>query len=305
MRTLWLLLSLYVAVLTARADISIGVVVPEAHAELSEKHLSLLRTKMLQLLTSAGVSTLPNGGLLLYPELNIVDEQVVEGGLANLSALKLEVTLVLYHFDTQTHFSSLPLSLKGHGKSKAEALRHALAGLSSHQGAFNRFWKESRPKIEEYFEAQRSSLIQRANQLAAMKQYEEALALLWSYPAGALGEEEVLTALLGVYQRYEASSCAGLIHRAKTALAEKAYSAATRELAQVDPEGACAREATQLLASIRQQIQEDQREALELKRLEQLRQDDLERYRIDAIKSIVQSYCTRTQPTYNYSLIVK
>ena len=72
----------------AEADVNIGVVCPEKMDNLSEAGLARLRHKIEQIGTANGVSSFLDGVFVMYPTLDIVDMQTVEGGMKNLFVIK-------------------------------------------------------------------------------------------------------------------------------------------------------------------------------------------------------------------------
>ena len=97
-------------------DITIGVVVPQTQSELDSKSFHLLATRLENVMGTIGISSSVNDGIILYPEVNILSKQLVEGGLRNITIVELELSLFVKQVMTQTLFSSCSKVLKGSGR---------------------------------------------------------------------------------------------------------------------------------------------------------------------------------------------
>ena len=96
--------------------------------------------------------------------------------------------------------------------------------------------------------------------MATMQQYEEALALLMTYPQTLPGADEVNRAAITIYKSYQNSICSQLLSEARSAVAVQDYAAAASTLAQIDSESDCHEEAVRLSKQIGNEIKAQQPE---------------------------------------------
>ncbi len=109
---------------------------------------------------------------------------------------------------------------------------------------------------------------------------------------------------MDIYERYQNVQCERLIQNAKGCIALKDYSGAAEYLVRIDPESQCKSECTQLLDSIKQQVDKEEAETIERKFRIFDTLADLEKQRISAIRDIAKSYYSN-QPAIHYTQIVK
>ena len=116
MKHLLLLFFISFAVIQSSAsNLVIGVIVPDNQEKIDNSACKMLHTRIQQLMASVGCSSMQRSGLIVYPTINILNEELVEGGLKNIYITELEITLFIYHIDTKTHFGSYAFNVKGNG----------------------------------------------------------------------------------------------------------------------------------------------------------------------------------------------
>ncbi len=76
-------------------------------------------------------------------------------------------------------------------------------------------------------------------------------------------------------------------------------------LLQIDPISDCFNEAQNRIKSIENKITEQKKDERELEIRKYENEVELEKKRIEAIKEIAVAYYQRTQPTYNYNVLMK
>ncbi len=99
--------------------------------------------------------------------------------------------------------------------------------------------------------------------------------------------------------------CKTYLIKAKTSIASNNYNDASYYLMEVNPETSCYSEAQILIKEIETRITEAEKREWEFKKQQQKDAVMLQKQRIDASKEIAKAYYNRTQPTYNYTTIIK
>lgn len=285
-------------------NISIGVVVPEQQDEIKSDAFRLLATRMKAIAASNGISSDLNGTFVMYPVVNITDDQLVEGGLKNFRLVELELSLFIRQLSTGAEFGTCSKALKGNGRSLTEAVRNAFAGINPKENTYANFITQAKAQITSYFTSNRTTLLEKAKSMATMQQYEEALALLMTYPQTLPGADEVNRAAITIYKSYQNSICSQLLSEARSAVAVQDYAAAASTLAQIDSESDCHEEAVRLSKQIGNEIKAQQSAEKELILKTMQQEHDLEVRRINAIKAIATSYFQH-QPQITYTQIVR
>ena len=288
----------------AEADVNIGVVCPEKMDNLSEAGLARLRHKIEQIGTANGVSSFLDGVFVMYPTLDIVDMQTVEGGMKNLFVIKAEMQLTVMQMSSKALINSVSTTLTGRGYSVPEALMNAISGIDVRDSLYHQFLSNSKKRIFTYYESNSSKLINAARVLAAQQQYEAALVKLAFFPESLPSYPKVCQAIIEIYKQFQAVQCSRMIQKAKGYIALKDYRSAIDILAQVDPESQCKTECVNLLNTIKQQVDKEDSEAIdrELKIFNTL--VGLEKHRLSAVRDAVKAYYS-SQPAIHYTQIIK
>lgn len=288
--------------LFASAEINIGVAIP-TQGELQGKAPKVLDSRLKTAISTCGVSSTQWGDFFLVPTATIINEELVEAGMANIYKIELDLTLSIEQLATGTNYGSETWSVKGSGKSRDAAILNA---VSSWRGdhRFTEYINRSKKAIEEYFATNRDALINKARQKAKAGEYEEALAVLSSFPTNIPGAESVLAEMNSIYDLMIAKDCGAALNQARSALAMSDYQTAAEYLANIDATSPCASEAAAMQDKIRTSIAEDdqlqyQREQAELDR--QDRQENArmkseerrEKARLKAISDVAKAYYGR------------
>ena len=163
---------------------------PEAVAHALQQKLTQMLTR--QSAASAGV----DGVFVLQPSLEITDLMTTEGMVQNTTVATAELTLVaLNQVDgTQFYSMTLPLETATTG-SEEKALKDLVASIKVTDRAFTRFVRISRQKIQEFYATHCDLILQKAQALAGMERYEEAVAHLSAMPDTAPCYQEALDLL--------------------------------------------------------------------------------------------------------------
>ena len=284
--------------------ISISVIVPENSEYLNVSQLNRLRTKIEQIASANGVSALSNSNFVLYPVFEINESTLVEGGMRNMTMIDASLTLFIRQLDTRMIVSSVSLDLEGTGYSKGDALINAMRKIKPYRQEFKDFIAEGKQRIESYYKSNFASIRAKAKTLAAQQQYEEALALLMSYPEELPGYQTMAQDASAVYVQYMDNYCGRLLAEAKSRFSLNDYEGTASLLAQIDPSCSCAKEASDVMASMQQEIDAHIAYERKMELYKYRTETDLKKQRINAITEIVKAYFSRKPPVNYYQLIL-
>lgn len=285
-------------------DITIGIVVPEQQKEMNANAFRLLATRLNAVMGVNGVSSETNGTFVIYPVVNILDQKLVEGGLRNITMVEVELSLFVKQVVTHTLFGSCSKILKGNGRNLSDAIRNAFSGMNTRDNVYSQFLTQTKEKIANYYLENKANLLSQAHQLAANQQYEQALALLTTFPQNLKGANEVQAAAIEIYKKYQNQVCAQMILKAEAAISLQNYEEAAFILASIDTESVCHSDAAKLIKKVEDTIKADQKAEQELEEKLLNKKISLEKRRIDAIKEIATAYLSN-QPQITYTQIIK
>ncbi len=304
-----LVVIILLAVLTAKAEINIGVAIPN-DGQVSEKSLRMLDSRLKREVSSCGVSSTQWGDFFLVPKLTVASEETIETGMKKIFSMEIDMTLSIEQLATGTNYGSETWTLKGTGDTRDKAMLNAFNNWRG-GSTFSSYIDKSKRSIEEYFVSNRQALLNKASQKAKAGEYDEALAILSSYPTNLQGSDAVIAQMTKIYEQMLANECGLAIQQARSALAINDYGTAAYYLAQIKPDSPCVTESHKLQDRIRSQSKQDQdeeyaRQQAEADRAERregarLRSAErLEKARIKAVSDIAKAYYQRTQRHYHY-----
>lgn len=284
----------------AQNDITIGLVMPDEEIDgVKPDAYQLLQSKLESMLTSVGVSAF-GGDFVMYPTVNIIEENLVEGGIKNFFKVKIELNLNVANLTTKTLFSSESWLISGFAERvRSMAVRNAFSQLKGNDPRFKTFIEKTKQKICAYYEANKAEIFSRATTLASSGEYEEAVAILSSYPSQVNGYDEAQKLLHKIYVDQIDANAAKILNEARAAFATKQYAQAVNLAAQIDPDSSHYPEATDIINNVRATI--DREKSEENARVMQALEiaADVEKTRINAVASVAKAYYGRRVVNYN------
>ncbi len=296
---LGLLLSFSINV-NAQSNLTIGLVMPEEELNgVKPDAYKLLQSKLEKMLTSSGVSSY-GGDFVLYPTVNIIEENLIEAGIKNFFKVKIELTLNVANLTSETLFSSESWQLSGTAERvRSAAVKNAFTQLKGTDALFKSFIENTKLKIYEYYEANKKSILTKASTLASTCKYDEAIALLAGYPSQVSGYDEAQSLMHKIYIQYINANASRILNEARAAYATKNYEAAVNLAAQIDPESTHYNEAKSIINQVRNTINKEQADANQraMRALEIAA--DVEKTRINAAASVARAYYKRRIVNYD------
>lgn len=262
------------------------VLVPQQADSLTPMAQSKLESLLRQMVTRSGM----DGGAQFASfsvMANLVEtSNEVVSGLRPLVTLTCELELYVGNNYTGDKFASTSMVLNGSGRNKQKAYSAAFGSINANNSQIQKFLKEAKCEINEYYETQISGILSQARSYSIRHEYEEALCLLTSVPTCCSNYSEVKCCMLEIYQQYVNYDCAVKVNKARAiwnASQNKDGAAlAGAYLASISPNSSCWNEALALAEIIRLRIGDDWEFSKELMRDSVI----LEKAKIDAIRAI-------------------
>lgn len=151
----------------------------------------------------------------------------------------------------------------------------------------------TKSKIETYYKDNISVIIKKANALASQQSYDEALALLSTYPESLPGYGQVAATMSTIFQKCQSQQCRQILLTAKAAYAQRDYDTAAELASTVDAQSECAREAAKLLEAVRQSANKEYSDQLTMEREKILSKERIKKAEYKAIADIASAYYQR------------
>lgn len=296
--TLLSLLTAILAISASAQSVSLGIAIPSVEGNIDRQSAKGLATRLQKILSNIDIADCCSD-FVVVPKVTITDESLIESGMKNIYTVKLDLSLEVLQLSTGKVFGSTIVDLEGSGmRQKSAALKNAMGSIRTNNPELEQFFTASKNRIITYYEANSASIISKAIGAANRGYYEQAFAILSSYPQGIKGWDEAENALNEIYARYSKANCEHAIRQAESAIAIKNYNLALSILSEIDPYSDCSSQATQLISTINGEVRQaetDERD--ERQRRENLAADIINN-RINAARDVAKSYYQRTYPDY-------
>lgn len=289
----------YVSVMAQRVDLPIAVAGQRSQMTDDEGTLQLLKNKLSASMTEAGFGMANYSGIIVSPNTTITNMNVVEGGMRKIFIYDINLSLDVSQVITGTVFYSVNLSLRGEGYTKEAAIMASIRNIDDKDKRLSSFFSEARKRIFNYYENNTQNIITKARTLSGVQQYDEALALLASYPETLPKYKLVATATMEIYAQYQKKACRDIIQKANGAYAVGNYDEAVQWLNEVDMSSPCANDASVLTSNIKKSITTEQAQAIALYEKQMKSEESIEKQRLKTIENIAIGYY-KNQPDYYY-----
>ena len=122
--------------------IALHVVLPEEYSpnfeNLGRNELRKIKSKILSITAKNGVAGVGLGDFVIYPVLNIYDEEVLRGGLERQTIIRAEFSLFIQQISNGQVYGEATIDIEGFGSDRSRALKKAISQINIR----DRAWKE-------------------------------------------------------------------------------------------------------------------------------------------------------------------
>jgi len=289
-RLLIFIMAIFVILPSMAEDAYISVAMPNSSI-LDSNTKTLLKNKLLNMASSEGVASMETCAIAMIPEVNVLNKELVEGGMRNITSMELSVTITVRNILTGAVFNTTSVSLRGEGYSENEAMRSAIRKIDP--AKYASFVKLAKEKIMSYYRNNTAALIAKANTLANQQQYDEALATLSSYPESLADYPKVATAITAIFKKAQTQYCSEILQAARAAFAQRDFEGAANIASTIDATSSCATEAKALLESIKRSTDKQYNNEVEAQRQKVMTRERIATATIKAARDVAVAYYKR------------
>jgi hypothetical protein len=233
--------------------ICLHVVLPEEYSpnfeNLGIKELKKIKSKITSIASRNGVAGAGMGDFVIYPVLNIYDEEVVEG-LDRQTIIRGEFSLFIQQMSNGQIYGEATIPIEGFGRDRSRALTKCIQGINIR----DRQWKEmitsSKEKIIEYYTSRCEDIKAEADGYSQTRDYVGAIAILMQVPVEVSCYREIVDKSVEFYDYYIEMQCQEQISKAKIAKTQDNWDEAAGYLLGVLPDYKCYNDAMILLKEI-------------------------------------------------------
>lgn len=260
-----MVISLNVLAYGQSGEIYLSVAMPQ-NCILDGNSKTILKNKLLGAASANGVAATECSAIVMVPEISVADEGKVEGTMRTIYTRQLDVALTVRNVITNTVFCSMQMTCSGEGYSHDEANRSAIRKIDTNSSRYRSFVENAKKKIVEYYANNTSTLIAKANNLAARQLYDEALALLSTYPESLSGYTQIATAMDAIFKKSQTKYCSEIMQSARAAYAQRDFAMAADIASTINSQSSCAAEAKELLAQIKHDVDKEHNDEVAMQR---------------------------------------
>jgi hypothetical protein len=237
-----------------KCDIPLLVLMPQQTEEFPEAVEASLENKLIQIAALNGVAAGHDyTQFVLQPKITVMSIDIVAGPPRNV-ALNLEVTLYVADFLGDKVFATTTVNAKGVGANDTKAYMDAIKRINTKSPEFKKFVERAKAEIIKYYDDNSQNLITKAQSLANLKKYDEAMYYLISVPNCSKNYQAALDASAEVYRKYVDDLCQQYLGKARAAWTQeqnaKGAGRAGESLQYIYPDAKCYDEAMALYKEI-------------------------------------------------------
>lgn len=253
---------------------------------------SILKNKLFQILSTKGVAGTECSAVIMVPEINVINSNFINGGMRQIISVELGITITVKNMITNTVFNTMQIVSKGDGYSEIEAKRSAINKIDVQNADYSRFIEVTKVRISNYYKDNTTALITKANTLASRQMFDEALALLSTYPESLSGYAQVSDVMTSIFKKCQTQYCSQILLSAQAAYSKQDYVEAAELVSMIDAQSSCAPQAKSLLNSIKKEIDKQYNDIMTMEK-EKIRSNErVKSAQIKAIKDIATAYFT-------------
>jgi len=220
-----------------------------------------LETKLSQMITENGIGIGVRGGqFCLLAKCDLLSKDVL-GGAPVVQTQRLSFTLFIADMIDEKIIASTNIEVVSSGTSEAQTYINAIRRLNVKDRKIQDMVRLGKEKIMDFYNTNTEAIIKKAQNLATVNSYEEALFLLISIPECSPKFDQAIAACGPVYQAYIDRDCAQNLMAARALWAASPNAAGAAKageyMSAIEPAANCYGEAVRLYNEIKNSVGED------------------------------------------------
>lgn len=227
-----------------------------------------LSQKLLQMTTQNGFGA-TSGAFVLTANVSTVDK-IVSTTVPPQIIVDLQVSVYIVNLSENIIAAETSFNVRGMDTSDAKAQIKAINRINAKSPEVRAFMNSAREKIIDYYSGRVPTIIAKAQSLSDRGEYEEAIAILAAVPESLEEYPLVVEKMTATYTQMVDKFAAIALQDAKSKIAMKDYAGALDALMAVDPSSTRFSEATKMVDSIKQTLDEKERAEMQA-RLDQMK----------------------------------
>lgn len=228
-----------------------------------------LELKLNQLLMNNGVaSTDPYNRFVITTKVSVLTKDIVPGPPAKVS-MHIDFTFIVGDVEDNKIFESATVSAIGVGINENKAFIAAIKTIKPRMPLLTKMLENAKAKIVEYYKVACPQMISDAKMKAAVRNYEEAMAILVKIPKMCDCAEESQKLLIKYNKEYFDNYAKQMLNKARAIWSsspnQEGASDVAEIISQIPANASCQPEINRLTNQINSKLQADQRKVWEFK----------------------------------------
>ena len=235
--------------------ITLHIVMPTDHstnfANLKSKELNKVRSKITSITSRNGIAGSGKGNFVIYPTINIYDEEKMSTGMDNLVIVRAEFSLVIKEINNGQIYGSCSVELEGTGRDRNRALSKCIQSINTRDSEFKNMIEGAKAKIINYYESKCNDIQEEARSHSKRRDYLSAISTLMQVPNEVSScYNQISEKSIEYYNYYIEIECQENLSKAKVAKAQNNWDEAAEYIIGILPHYDCYFEAMSMLKEI-------------------------------------------------------
>ncbi len=220
-------------------------------ANLKSKELNKVRSKITSITSRNGIAGSGKGNFVIYPTINIYDEEKMSTGMDNLVIVRAEFSLVIKEINNGQIYGSCSVELEGTGRDRNRALSKCIQSINTRDSEFKNMIEGAKAKIINYYESRCNDIQEEARSHSKRRDYLSAISTLMQVPNEVSScYNQISAKSIEYYNYYIEIECQENLSKAKVAKAQNNWDEAAEYIIGILPHYDCYFEAMSMLKEI-------------------------------------------------------
>ena len=230
-------------------NLDIKIMTPQLEKEFPVSFEAKLKRKITAMFTQNGVVNSKVSTFAVYPSLNIMAIDKIEG-IKTVYTAHLEVILEVKNIFSEEILIVFDPLIMGGGSTEKEAINNAVTWIKPRERKYKKLVNELLEKVDSYYNSECETILADAKKAMENNENEKAIAIINTLPKSSDCGKANENILAQAFQNYQIQNCNQLIQNANIASLKKDYKNAIDLLGLVDIESPCADDAKLALQEI-------------------------------------------------------
>jgi hypothetical protein len=289
------------------SDIALKIIIPEQEDKNFDEYVQgSLNKKLTRMAVNYGFgSEAIEPRFIFFPKVFVNQFETVPGSTPKI-IVKADVDLYIADYKTKTIFATTTVKCTGVGDTERHAYHKALSSVNTRNANVEKFMKEGKEKIIDYYARNCDLIIKNAETFAYKNDFDQAFYMLSTIPFECTAcYQKMLDESKAIYDKYLEYVCKTNFVKAQSIwISSQNYQGAINVepyLSEIIPGSSCYNDVQEFIKEIKAKVLADENKEWNFMLHEFDTEADIERQRIQAIRDVGVAY-GNNQPDVDYNI---